>query len=410
MFACFTPHFLYNTQEQIHQLDLPLLFIHFVLKQCEVFESVVWFAKKKRALQVKMPMSLLELPPEIIIQVMEYVGSPYFHEDIGRAMICKRWLKFARIVVSDHFVRLSPTTLRQLLSSPDAESTLLMIQKKLEILEFEMTEPDDWSSFRDLRVHSRYDSASYPATSCGTLEKSLPVSWKIKLNDDLLQLANLAKKSRKLHSVRIKAAIIVCDPSCGYLSASTIRSFLPVDNLMALDLDFRGTSLSNRPGYENSDDIHICKSIGVLLTTLTRLRLRMRDICTDALKPKNHPGSKLRLKEVIINLSLSYVSRMATTKVHSTPCSFTSLDYPERKVNGLQAEIKNQARALVSRMESPKLFRILTHGVTRLEPLSFDILTGKLMKLTEQMAWEADGEIQEILPSRYFFKDLNLPN
>lgn len=346
------------------------------------------------------------------MQVMDYLGLSFFHEDTGRLMVCKTWFALVPAAVFDA-LRLSPKTLRYLLSLCDAESNLLVLKNRVETLEFEMREfDDDWSSLYNLQVRSRQSNTSGPAGSFRISERSPPVTWRIKLNEDLVRLADLAKECRKLHSVRIKAAIIIGDPSSGYLSMSTVRSFLSVDSLMALDLDLRGTSLSKPPGCHSSDDFHICNSIGVLLTTLTRLRLRMRDICTEVLKPKDHHGSKLRLSEVIINLSLSYVSRMATTKTHSASCNFAPHDKLQgRYSGGLKTAMETEAKALVPMMASPKVFRILSHELSAcLSPLSFDVLTGKRMRLTEQMAWHEDGEeIAENSPDRVDPTSISFP-
>lgn len=158
---------------------------------------------------------------------------------------------------------------------------------------------------------------------------------------------------------------------------------------MALDLDLSGTALL-KPLQEDRNSFHFCESIGALLTTLTRLRLRMRSLCAHVLKPKHHHNARVRLKEVIINLSLSFESQMATTKVHSGHCRS-----PGKGFYKLNTEMENQAKALVPQMASPKVFRILTHSVLHLEPVSFDVLTGKHMQLTEEMAWEEDGEVIE---------------
>lgn len=346
------------------------------------------------------------------MQIMDYLDLSYFHEDTRRLMVSKGWFALVPAAAFDP-LRLSPKTLRYLLSFRDAESNLLVLKDRVETLEFEMREfDDDWSSLYNLQVRSRHNNTSGLAGSSGISERSPPVTWRTKLNEDLVRLADLAKECRKLHSVRIKAAIIIGDPSCGYLSASAIRSFLSVDGLMALDLDLRGTSLSKPPGCGSSDDFHICKSIGVLLTTLTSLRLRMRDICTEVLKPKPHHGSKLRLSEVIINLSLSYVSRMATTKIRSAFCNLAHHDVlPGRQTNGLKRAMETQAEALVPMMASPKVFRILSHELSaRLSPLSFDVLTGRRMRLTEQMAWEEDGEIVRNCPRRIDPVSFNFPS
>ncbi|KAK0747294.1 hypothetical protein B0T21DRAFT_343089 [Apiosordaria backusii] len=36
-------------------------------------------------------MSLLKLPPEILVQIFDHVGSSYFRSDLSRLAVCKQW-------------------------------------------------------------------------------------------------------------------------------------------------------------------------------------------------------------------------------------------------------------------------------------------------------------------------------
>ena len=328
------------------------------------------------------------------MQVMDYVGSPYFHKDVGRLVVCKRWFVIVRTVIFKH-LRLSPKTLRRLLSSRHAVRRLLLVKENLRFFDLEMKGFDYWGSIPDVEKQSRSGNAPpHPEDINAAFGNLLCITGAKYLNEDLAKLAKITKESRKLHSIRIEATTIEQDsfPSAlYYLSSSAIHSLLSVDNLMALDLDLRTICLTiSAKGENNPSNFHLCKTIGTLLSTLTRLRLRMRSICADALKPKHHHYSNLRLSEVIVNLSLSYVARSTTIKAHSSNCDSTAW-----RIKDLETEVETQAKALVPKMTSPKVFRILTHSFLHLEPLSYDVLTGKRMKLTEEMAWEDDGEIVE---------------
>ena len=345
------------------------------------------------ALHVKMPRDILELPSEILVQVMDYVGSAYFRKDLGRLSICKKWFTFAHAALFKQ-LRLSPKILRRLLSSRDAEKSLHLIKENLTVLQLNLKGFEDWSSIPDLQLHLRDANSLYPTDICGSLGNAILTTWTVQLDDDLVKLTNIAKGCRKLRTVRIEATRehISLFPHLfcrDYLSQSTICSMLSVKNLMILELDLCGTALS-KPLQEDHDNLHICESIGALLPTLTRLRLRMRNLCAHVLKPKYYHNARLRLNEVIINLSLSYDSQIATTKVHSGHCRS-----PGKGFHKLNIEIKKQAKALIPQMASPKVFRILAHTVLHLEPVSFDVLTGKHLQLTEETAWEEDGEVIE---------------
>ena len=115
----------------------------------------------------------------------------------------------------------------------------------------------------------------------------------------------------------------------------------------------------------------------------------MRSICPCVLRPQHHDTS-LRLREVLINLSLSNESPVTPWTAHSVRCGS-----PGEGLLELEADIKDQAEALAARMVSPKPIRILTHSLSRLEKWSLDVLTGKRMILADDMAWEDDGKTIE---------------
>jgi len=310
---------------------------------------------------------------------MDHVGSSYFREDLGRLTVCKRWFGFARTACFKD-LQLSQKTLRRLLSSRDVGRSLLLIKDSLEILDLELKGFEDWSSIPEPQSYPRNGNA---------LDAS---SWATVLDNGLAQLAIIAKESRKLRIIRIQASsenhpLLPHLPRRDYLSLSTIRALLSVKNLMVLELDLCGTFLI--PRQEHRDGFHVCTSISALLTTLRRLRLRMRSICADVLRLQHHDTS-LRLSEVLINLSLSNESPMTTSAAHSTRCGSTGGGFLK-----LKADIEDQAEALAAHMASPKIIRILTHSLPQLEMRSLDVLTGKCMILADDMAWEDDGKTVE---------------
>ena len=336
-------------------------------------------------------MSLLRLPPEILIQVMDHVGSSYFREDLGRLTVCKRWFGFARTACFKD-LQLSQKTLRRLLSSRDVGRSLLLIKDSLEILDLKLKGFEDWSSIPEPQSYPQNGNALDASSWDGDPVRALLAAWTTVLDNGLAQLAIIAKESRKLRIIRIQASsenhpLLPHLPRRDYLSLSTIRALLSVKNLMVLELDLCGTLLI--PRQEHRGGFHVCTSIGALLTTLRRLRLRMRSICADVLRLQHHDTS-LRLSEVLINLSLSNESPMTTSAAHSTRCGSTGGGFLK-----LKADIEDQAEALAAHMASPKIIRILTHSLPQLKMRSLDVLTGKCMILADDMAWEDDGKTVE---------------
>lgn len=333
-------------------------------------------------------MSLLQLPSETLIQVMDYVGSSYFRQDLERLMVCKQWYLFASAACFKD-LRLCQKNLRCLLSSPDARRSLLLVKDNLEILDLELKGFEDWGSIPPPRAYPPDINVLGASVWHGEIGDALLEAWTTVLDDDLNELASIAKESKRLRVIRIKALseyhpLFPHLPRRDYLSPYTIQNLLSVKNLTTLELDLCGSNLM--PLQEHHDDFHVCTSIGAILTSLRRLRVRMRTICADVLRLQHH-NTSLRLSEVLINLSLSNESPTTTWAAHSKQCGSTVPG-----ILSLQAAIKDQAEALAARMDSPKLIRILTHSLPQIEMLSLDILTGKRMVLADKMGWEDDGK------------------
>jgi hypothetical protein len=148
----------------------------------------------------------------------------------------------------------------------------------------------------------------------------------------------------------------------------------------------------------------MCSSIAALLLMLQRLRLRMRNICTNVLKTREH-SNNLCLDAVLINLSLSNESLLTTSVVHATCCGFYLGGFLSLKAN-----MDKQAQSLVTRMANPKVVRILTHALPCIEMRAIDVMTGRNVRLREGAEWDDDGEIinDEVSDEESEIPDLSL--
>ncbi|KAI9688229.1 MAG: hypothetical protein M1822_001735 [Bathelium mastoideum] len=117
-------------------------------------------------------MSLLQLPLETLIQVMNHVGSSYFHEDVGRLMVCKRWFEYARIACFKD-LQLAPKTLRRLLTSWNIERKLLLVKDNTEYLDLELEGFDDWSSVLKPKIDAQRGNVVDTLTSNGNVVDTL---------------------------------------------------------------------------------------------------------------------------------------------------------------------------------------------------------------------------------------------
>ncbi|KAF5625039.1 hypothetical protein F52700_9414 [Fusarium sp. NRRL 52700] len=328
-------------------------------------------------------MPLLGLPPEILGQIFDQLDSSFFQEDLSRLTVCKKWLDFA---LSACFKRVtlsyenSYEALRRLATSTAAKQSS-SLEGHLQTLTLDIKGYQHGFSTRSPQENALPTSPS-PAPYIYPWDNSVK-SWRETLDNGLARLAIIAHRSPELQTLRLRASSSSLEfplfPPGGYLSLSTIRALLSVENLSVLVLDLSGTRL-NSAGQQMGEP-HICPFIGALLPTLQTLHLRMRSICPDVLKPQDL-DRKLRLSTVAINLSMD----SEVPADHSVPCAHLAGGLIQ-----LKAEIQEHAEVLVTRMESPKTVRILTQ--TFHETRSLDALTGKIMKLEADAAWDEDGEI-----------------
>ncbi|KAI1038279.1 hypothetical protein LB505_007844 [Fusarium chuoi] len=332
-------------------------------------------------------MPLLGLPPETLRQIFDQIDSSFFQEDLGRLTVCKKWLEFA-LPVCHKRVNLSHEALRSLATSMVTKRSS-NTEGHLETLNLDIKGYQHGFSTRSPQEHAQ-DSTSQPTAPYIYPWDNAVRDWRETLDNGLTQLAIMAQQSPRLRTLRVRASSsslgFPLSPPGGYLSLSTMRALLSVENLSVLVLDLSGTSLNSSGLKQMDEHHHICPFIGALLRTLQTLHLRMRSICPEVLKTQG-PDSKLRLSTVAINLSLPSDQPSITPAAHSQPCGPLAGGFIQ-----LKADIQEQAEALVTRMELPKTIRIVTNTSPQFETLSLDVLAGKTMKLEDDAAWDEDGE------------------
>lgn len=331
-------------------------------------------------------MSLLQLPPETLKQIFDHVGSSFFCDDLTRLSVCKRWFEFA-LPACFKCITLSPETLRSLITS-EAVKGSSPLNSSLETLNLELRRYE--SSVSTSYSQEYADQPGFlmlPASNETSMDNPVKL-WIKALNNDLAQLPIVAQRSHRLRTLRIRAwsspSPEPLDSPEKYLLPSTLQAFLSMENLSILVLDLTSGFLHSSAQQVNGH--HICPAIGTVLHTLRTLHIRMRNICPDILKAQSS-NNRLHLSEVVINLSLTTNQPGITSAAHSKRCGLL--------VGGLlllKAEMREQAEALVTRMVYPKTIRIITHLLPQFETQSLDVLTGKTMKLEDDMAWNEDGK------------------
>lgn len=149
-------------------------------------------------------MPFLQLPPEIIIQIFDYVSSSYVRSDLPCLTVCKQWNKFAYTACFRDF-HFTQKTLRQLGVSLHRGSRLRLVQDSVERLDLDLKGFQDWGflpqDFHDSRAVnilnvSRWDDAY------GRALRAVDTG---ELNSRLLLLAAAIRQSRKLRILCIRA-------------------------------------------------------------------------------------------------------------------------------------------------------------------------------------------------------------
>ncbi|KAF2692223.1 hypothetical protein K458DRAFT_382053 [Lentithecium fluviatile CBS 122367] len=200
--------------------------------------------------------------------------------------------------------------------------------------------------------------------------------WRKQLNSDLVHLANAIKQSRKLRTICFKATIgtflqmnAIALWGWNTFFPSTLHTFLSVENMTSLELDLSGTDLLPNP------------TRGLIQSIVT-------SICSAVLEPLNHT-KKLRLCEMIVNLSITHDSPNEPSATHDARCfSGGTLQ--------LKAETEEKVQLLALQMAAPTMVRILTHQSPTKETIelrAFDALTCKTSKMVKDLAWDADDEV-----------------
>ncbi|KAK2781717.1 hypothetical protein FQN52_001392 [Onygenales sp. PD_12] len=315
-------------------------------------------------------MSLLRLPPELLFEIIEWLGPPFFRYNLARLTLCKDWYYLARKVFLSH-VTLSADSLERLLALPRSES----FKQYLKTLSLEFSGYEELRTLRlkDRRLVTRENKHS-------------KMGWTFFLNSYILELVTtLLRDCGALDTISLSA---LCEQEHfltygqrAYLHGWSLAGLLSLKSITVLELDTYGSPALSYDGP------HICACIGAMIPQLRRLRVRMCEICPDVLRPGENSTDPLFLEEAIVNLSLPNMSRNTSPARYAKRC-----DSSVGQFGRLGLDIEEQAALLIQQMSCPRRVRILTHSFPSLKILSFDALTGKRMILDDDVSWGADGE------------------
>ncbi|KAF5001051.1 hypothetical protein FDECE_11066 [Fusarium decemcellulare] len=316
------------------------------------------------------PMSLQDLPPEILLHIFGWLGSAFFRQDIRRLLVSKRWYQLARTVLLQD-LSFSAVTLREFVAAFKAEDAIASLQN------YPITARLCFDGFTEADVLRRVTSN--------------PVSerrdeWFVELNNHLTQLAIILGRCSNLESLVIEARPEYRIRQSGFqqrnfLMAVPLTNLTTISHLTCLEIDIPATGPVNQ---RDAPRIHFCHVIQSMLPTLRRLRCRMNVICPDILDIPQEPPL-LDLEHVVINVSISEMSKNSDLLWHPRRCGAGAHS------SVLRADMEEKATNLVSRMRKPQFVRILSPAPSVPSICSFDAITGRRMILEPSASWDADG-------------------
>lgn len=337
-------------------------------------------------------MLLLDLPAETLECIFEEIDWPFFHQDVRRLSVCKKWHEFALPVYFKHITS-DEHSLHQLAGTSTMKRRHAMVKKQLETFCLRIG--------RSRGAFLPEPGLGYELAESQEKQDSLVDKYTQDLDREMGQIAALAQECRRLSSLSIQTGYLwklgTADRLERYLEAFTIRQFLSLKHLNRLVLD-----MPVGMQHLSASEEHLCSTISILLGTLETLHVRMRSICPQVLKVTlpdttntntnvnantKANTSKLRLKSVVVNLSVMASDSPGTS--HSTICE----EGYARGFIQFVLLMQRQARVLFEQMDEPKVVKILTHQLPSFKTLSWDAGTGQAKYFNKPgMAWEDDGD------------------
>ncbi|KAK4150087.1 hypothetical protein C8A00DRAFT_46440 [Chaetomidium leptoderma] len=319
-------------------------------------------------------MSLSRLPPEILLHVLGCLGSEFFAHDIRQLTISRTWYDLAwTVLIRDlHF------TARSLGRFTENEAVLKRSPPYIVTIELSLGFGDE--SSQSLPTDDLRETSS----NVGDIDAS-----PAQLDSSLAKLAAMLPRCPGIRSLSIRArgqsSALRLD-RLAYLNAAPLAGLLSLPHLTSLELDTAGCHLKSPP----NSNVHLCRSINSLLPSLRRLRCRMEELCESLLE---RPPSDTALEEVIINLSISQLSDTITSYRYPNRCQTVSQDFSQLKL-----ALETRAATLAAWLRNPRTLRIISHELPSLDVYAFDAITGRRIRLENNVEWDADGElVDEVL-------------
>ena len=275
-------------------------------------------------------MPLLNLPSEIISLIFQHLGGNILRTSANNLLVCKQWY------LSAHPIYLSNLDLTALYLSawdlsrlPPVHSALgSLIQANVKQLSLRLvgrpsrqkarrpwfTNPesdddedqDEVKDYEDWGIVTEYSSGSVKLCKWTDYLHDHLLEWRNSVNQQIESFAEILSGCKALEELSLEISDAVCSDRCDFIydsSLENIISSLP-KWLERLTFDTCGSKVLSYAG-DDAAPVHLCPLLAQRLGDIQHVRLRMRNICTDALRfcGKIEEGT-LQLRSLIVRLTL----------------------------------------------------------------------------------------------------------
>lgn len=205
-------------------------------------------------------MLLLQLPPEILLCILDELGHEFFSKDLSRLTISRLWYDLAWKV----FSRDLPFTAWPLIKFTKNETAFLGCQPYIASVGIDLGCPEWWNTTPSPPMKKIYVSLINSASEV---------------------LVGMLKRCQSLRCLKIKVG-----PDCpeldierpAYLMVKPLAGLLAIQNLTSVVFDTAGCYSFHQPA---DSDLHICCALSSSLRSLRRLHCRTDTICECLLGP-----------------------------------------------------------------------------------------------------------------------------
>ncbi|KAK4167311.1 hypothetical protein QBC43DRAFT_311542 [Cladorrhinum sp. PSN259] len=309
--------------------------------------------------------SLSQLPNEIWLMIFNYLPSTFFQQDIRRLSLSKQWHTLAFTTFYPQ-IEFTPRVISRLVNrkTKNLDKSRTLLKKSLRSVNIVLQGIPPTPPCDENHPNRVFNTAS-----------------------NLRRFALMLDDFQELKCLKFVAGhanqVWKGDPDQGdYLPLRSIEPYLSLlsSNVSSMDLDLCGTNVTHVGSGRSGDAVHFCCFLRPLLTRLVSLKVRLRCICREALKPVGR--EKITVREVSVNLFLGRVSEVSP-KLNSTRLCVDGVREQKNRWTGWEGwvepvdEVRKGLLRLVGKMENPIRAEMVHLDFGSGEIHHWDALSGK---------------------------------